>query len=120
MKIIAARNCRPTAYNNNNNNNNNNNKNNNNKFHLHDQIEPLDDLVFADTKDKRRIVVDHGAVLELALGLDQYDISLHGTSPLLQSVHKDALLDVPVLCDVSPVVLNTMRNIKEIWEYYSS
>jgi len=74
--------------------------------HLYDKIQALDHFIFAHAKDERGIVVDHGAVLELPLGLDEDDVSLDGSSPLFESLHQDAFLDVPVLGDVPPVVLN--------------
>jgi hypothetical protein len=74
--------------------------------HLYNQIQPLDYFIFADAKDERRIVVDHGAVLELALGLYKDDVSLYGTSSLFESLNQDALLDVPIFGHIPPVVLN--------------
>ena len=52
---------------------------------LHGQVEPVDDLVLAHVEDQHGVVVDDGALLQLALGSNSIGILvLHDNVPFLE------------------------------------
>ena len=78
-------------------------------LYLNYQVKTFYHLVLPYPEDQGRVVVYHRPVLKLTLGLHQHNVPLLGPPALLDPVHQDALLDVPVSCDISPVILKIFK-----------